>query len=299
MAVGDLVTEDWGFEYRGQAFGGTSDYLIAPGVEGLWDNPDVATADQRRLRRHGLHPGDDFMGAREVTIPIEITGVDTTTWTARLDALKTAMAVDPDRTGNAANGIEDALVFQVPGVAGGGKRLIYARPRGLAAPIDQSWFYQIPVVTARFVATSPFIYDATATTLTSPILVGTSSGATWPFTWPLSWGALSPTSFAATNSGTRRAEWTATITGPVDNPQLVHLDQTRTISVIGSLPTSSDTLVIDSETRTLVYNGGTNWYPNLATGSAWFQLTPGTNTLSFRASAGTGSLSLTYRNTWA
>jgi hypothetical protein len=238
------------------------------------------------------------MTSREVIIPIEVTGADTTTWTTHLDALKTAMAVDPERTGDAPNAIEDALVFQVPGVAGGGKRMIYARPRGLSAPIDQSWFYAIPVVTARFVSTSSFIYDATATTVSTPILSGTSSGATWPFTWPLTWGALSPTTFAATNSGTRRAEWTATITGPVTNPSFVHVDQSKTIALVGSL-SSGDTLVVDSETRTITLNGTTNYYSSLSSTSQWFTLTPGANTLSFRATAGTGTLSLVYRNTWS
>lgn len=293
MAVGDLVTEDWGFEYRGLAFGGTSDKLVGPGITGLWDNPEVASGDQRRLRRHGLHPGDDFMTSREVVIPIEVTGANTATWAIHLDALKQAFAVDPDRSPS-----EDALVFRVPGVAGGGKRLIYARPRGLQAPIDQSWFYEIPVVTVRFVATNPFIYDATATEVVSPILVGTSSGAPWPFTWPLSWGVLSPTSFSTTNTGSRRAEWTATITGPTTNPQFVHVDQTRTLALTITLG-STDVLVIDSETRTITLNGTTNEFAALTATSSWFTLTPGVNTLSFRASAGTGTLTLTYRNTWA
>ena len=65
MAVGDLVTEDYGFEYRGFAFGGsTSDFLVAPGMTGFADLPGVAVADRQRLRRHGLHPGDDFMLGR-------------------------------------------------------------------------------------------------------------------------------------------------------------------------------------------------------------------------------------------
>jgi len=292
MAVGDLVTEEWGFEYRGFAFGGTSDLLIAPGMTGLWDTPEVRSSDQPKFRRHGLFAGDDYMGSREIIIPIEITGIDTATWTAHLDAMKQAFAVDPER-----DTIEDALVFKVPGVAGGGTRLVYCRPRGLSAPIDQAWFYNIPVVTARFVATSPFILDATATTVTSPILAGTSSGATWPFTWPLSWGILSPTTFTTTNSGTRRAEWTATITGPVVNPQVVHIDQSKSIT-LGYTLNTGDTLVIDSETRTATLNGVSNLYGHL-TSRQWFTIAAGSNTMSFRATSGSGTLSLVYRNTWA
>lgn len=291
MAVGDLVTEDWGFEYRGFAFGGTSDFLIAPGVTGLADHPEVLTADRRRLRRHGLHPGDDFYGSREVIIPIEVTADDSATWEANLATLKAALDVDPDAG-------EEPLVFQIPGIAGGGKRRIMARPRGLQVPIDLNWYYEIPVVTTRWAATSPDIVDNTLTTITSPILTGGSSGATWDWTWDLSWGAVFTTSFFTTNTGTRRANWTATIPGPVTNPRITHVGQGLWLDFTIDIA-AGDSLHVDSDTRTILLNGTSNRYSSLAAGSRWFTLTPGVNELGYSADAGTSTISIDYRSTWA
>lgn len=289
MAIGDLVTEDWGFEYRGFAFGGTSDFLIAPGVTGLLDNPEVATADRRRLRRHGLHPGDDFYLGREIIVPVEITGDDSDAWESNLASLKQAMDVDPDAG-------EDALVFQVPGVAGGQKVQVSARPRGLAVPMDLNYYYEIPIVTLRFLATSPDIVANTETTATSAILTSGSTGAPWDFTWDLSWGALFPTSFFVTNSGTRRAEWTATIPGPVTNPTLTHVGQSRSLEFTIDI-VAGDELVVDSATRTVILNGTANRYSTLT--GTWFTLAPGVNELSYGADAGTSTVEIVYRSTWS
>jgi hypothetical protein len=288
MAVGDLVTEDWGFEFRGLAFGGTSDYLIAPGVTGLADNPDVATSDRRRLRRHGLHPGTDWFMGREIVIPVEITADDTATWEARLSAIKQAM--DVTDTG------EDELVFQVPGVAGGGVRFVYARPRGLAVPLDLNYYYEIPIVSLRFGCTSPDIYDLTATTATSPILTGGASGAPWSFTWPLGWGTVFTTSFYTTNTGTRAAEWTATIPGPVTNPTLVHVGQSRALEFTITIA-DGDELVVDSATRTVLLNGTANRYSTVS--GEWWTIGPGVNELSYGADSGTSTVEIVYRSTWS
>jgi hypothetical protein len=291
MAIGDLVTEDWGFEFRGFAFGGTSDLQVAPGLTGLFDNPDVVNGDRRRLRRHGLHPGDDFYAGREIVIPIEIVGDDTADWATNLANLKRAMDVDPDAG-------EEPLVFQVPGVAGGGKRRVLARPRGLAAPVDLNWYYEIPIATARFACSSPDILDNTATTVTSPILTGGSSGATWDWTWDLSWGTVFTTSFFTTNSGTRRAEWTATIPGPVEDPRITHVGEGAHLEFVIDIA-AGDELIVDSATRTVLLNGTSNRYSTLTPDSDWFTLPPGSNELGYSADVGTSTISIVFHSAWS
>lgn len=291
MATGDLVTEDWGMEYRGFAFGGTSDYLIAPGVRGLFNNPDMISSDQRRLRRHGLHPGDDYYEGREVVIPIEVTGDDTADWEANLQAMKTAFQVDPER-----DETEEPLVFQVPGIASGRKARILARPRGLEGDLNTEWFYEIPIVRARFYSTKPWIYDNTETTVTSPILAGTSSGITWPLTWPLVWGTVTASTFTATNDGTARAEFVATIPGPVVNPVIQHVD--RGVELAFNITVDAGNyLEVDTEARTVMLNGTANRYYTKS--GTWFNLSPGDNTLSYRADSGSSNLSIVYRSTWS
>lgn len=293
MATGDLVTEDWGMEYREFAFGGTSDFLIAPGIRGLFDNPDMVSSDQRRLRRHGLHPGDDWYEGREVTIPIEITGDDTADWESNLQSIKTAFAVDPER-----DETEEPLVFQVPGIAGGRKARILARPRGLEGELGTEWFYEIPIVRARFFSTKPWIYDNTETTVTSPILAGSSSGITWPLVWPLVWGTVTASSFTATNDGTARAEFVATIPGPVVNPVIQHVDRGVELGFTLTVE-AGQWLEVDTENRTVLLNGTANRYYTKTSGSTWFNLSPGDNTLSYRADSGSSTLSIAYRSTWS
>lgn len=288
--IGDLVVEDWGFEYRGFAFGGESDFLIAPGVTGLADNPEVLATDQRRMRRHGLHPGDDFHAGREIVIPIEVTATTAPQWALNLDRLKQAFSTRPDDG-------EEPLVFQVPGVALGAKRRINVRPRGLAVPIDLDWYYQIVVVVVRLVATSPDILANTATIVTSPILTGGSTGAPWPFTWPLTWGAVFTTSFFTTSGGTRDADWIATIPGPVTNPRLTHVTSGRKLELAIDVPDGA-TITLDSASRTVTLDGA-NRYHTLTPGSTWFAIQPGPNELSYQALAGDSNLQLEYRDTWA
>jgi hypothetical protein len=231
------------------------------------------------------------MMSREIVIPVEITADDTTTWETRLQDLKTALAVDPER-----DDPEDPLVFQVPGVAEGRKVRVNARPRGLAGNLDLSWFYEIPVVNLRFLATRPWIYDNTETTSTSPILAGSSSGITWSLTWPLVWGTVTASSFTVTNDGTNRAEFVATIPGPVVNPVIQHLDRGLELA-FGITLAAGEHLEVDTEARTVLLNGTANRYYTKS--GDWFNLSPGDNLLSYRADSGSSNLSIVYRSTWS
>ena len=291
MAVGDLVTADWEFEFRGFAFGADdSDFLIAPGVQGLANNAEVAPTDRTRLRRDGLHPGDDFLLGRQVIIPVEVSGADEADWEANRSLLKTATRTDRSRG-------EDWLVFQVPGIAGGGKRRILCRPRGLATDIDLDYYYNLHVELVRFVATKPFIYDDSETTVFSGILSASSSGLTWPLTWPLNWGTVSASSFTATNAGDTAAEWRANIPGPVTNPVLTHVTKAESL-VLEITVADGDYLEIDSDARTILLNGTASRFSALTT-NEWFTLDPGANELTYRADSGTSTVSITYRSTWS
>jgi len=291
MAVGDLVTDDWEFEFRGFGCGGDdSDFLIAPGMSGLADNPDVVVTDRTRLQRDGLHPGDDYYLGREVIIPIEVSGIDVDAWEANRALLKEATRVDRSRG-------EDWLVFQVPGIADGGKRRIRAKPRGLAVPMDLDFFYGITVEMARFIATKPFIYDDAETLIVSGALEPSSSGLTCPLTWPLNWGDAAAASFFATKEGNYEAEWRAVITGPVVDPTFVNVSTGQELGFEIAVA-EGDYIEIGSGARTALLNGTASRRSSL-TRSDWFTLAPGSNELSYRAASGASSISVTFRSTWS
>jgi len=290
MTAGDLVTGDWEFEFRGFTWGGpTADFLVAPGVTGLADTPSPDTSDRPRLRRPGIHPGDDYPAAREIIIPVEVTGADTATWEANRALLKQAMRPDATRG-------EEPLVFQVPGIAGGGKRRVAARPRGLAVPLDLDYFHEIEVELCRFVATDPAILDNEVTTVASGILSPSTGGLTWPLTWPLTWGTAAATTSTTTNAGETEAEWSATITGPTTNPLIEHVTSGAVLR-LELVVAGGESVTIDSKARTVLLNGSSR--SSALTSRQWFTIAPGANEIAFRADSGTGTMTLTYRNTWS
>src|SRR6266545_1375209 len=195
--------------YAGLLVGDGTAYELAS-VEGLADQPDLRTSDRTRLRRHGMLPGDDFLDGRSLVVTLEVFGADDPSFQAAIDALKLAF-----RPGNP----ESPVVFQVPGVAGGGQRRISARPRKLALPVDiDRFFYRQPIATIQLDATDPRLYDDNQLSLAANLAAGVP-GLTWNLTWPLSWGGASTSgSVFATNAGTFPTPLLVRFDGPVTNP---------------------------------------------------------------------------------
>ena len=117
MAIGDLVTKDWEMEYNGLQIGGDTNFAIAQ-IDGLMDLPDLATGDLARGLRHGVSAGNDWMRGRSIRLTIEVYGDDAATLSTRMHELTSAFAP--------AIG-EQALVFQIPGIAQGNKVQMNAR----------------------------------------------------------------------------------------------------------------------------------------------------------------------------
>lgn len=286
MAAGDLITQDYEVEYQGLLMGGSTAYGII-GIDGLLDLPDVDSGDRQRLRRHGLHAGDDFMGGRSVTVELDI--FDTSTLSATLDALTEATAPGSD---------EAFLVFQLPGVAGGSKAGIWARPRKRKLPIGEEFYYGIPEAAVEFFATDPRIYSA----VSNSEVVGLPSGgpgASFNFTFNLSFGGVSESgTIYLTNDGTFSTPWTARIDGPVTNPSIENVLTGDTLS-FNIVVASGDYLLLNSDDRSVLLNGTASRYSSLDAGSSWWELEPGSNEVKFRASTTTAAtLTLTWRDAW-
>lgn len=289
MATGDLVTGDWRAEFRGLALGDGSPYELVA-ISGLLDLPEVRSSDRTLLRRHGLLPGDDFLGGRSVALTLEVQADDAGALGAALDDLLEAFRVGPG---------EEPFVFQFPGVAGGGKRLVYARTRKRSAPLDLSFLYGRARVEVELFATDPRLYGFVEHSGTSPLPTA-GGGVSFPMTYPVSFGALSTGgTIVATNAGTFPTSPFFRIDGPVTDPRIENLTTGESL-VLDISVGAGEFLTIDVEARTVLLGGKASRYSSLESSSTWWDLEPGRNEVTFRAATPTSaSLSMTWRSAWA
>lgn len=284
MAVGDLITGDWEMEYNDLLIGGDSDYAVAE-VRGLLDL-NVRTSDRALLRRHGLHPGEDFLSGRTVTVAVEVyssSGLDQ----AVQDFLEAFVPA----------GGEQGLAMQLPGIANGAKVRLNSRVRRRSSAVDLEWYRGIPVILVELEATDPRLYAAAESSDTGRTISTTSGGLTWPLTWPLAWGTAASGTFVATNAGNFETPATFTLSGPLTNPRIENVTQGKTLD-FGITLSASETLVVDTAARTVLLGGTASRYSTLTTASEWFQLGAGGDTIRLAADSGSGSMDTTWRSAW-
>lgn len=278
---------DWTMTFNGLTVGDGTPFELAR-IEGLADQPDLRTSDRTRLRRHGMLPGDDFLGGRSILLQLEVFGATDADFATNLEELKLALAPGE---------VEQALRFAIPGVAVGGQRRVDARPRRLALPIEDRFFYRQPIVTVELFATDPRIYDDAEQTIATT-LPSAGGGLTFPATFPLLFGAVAVGgSIFANNVGNFPAPWTARIDGPCSNPSIENVATGEKLGFTIDLLTG-ESLFVDTDARTVLLGGTANRF-NALTTPEWFDLDPGTTELRFRAVTGTtAQLTATWRSAW-
>ncbi|MGW3932851.1 hypothetical protein ACWECC_32870 [Streptomyces microflavus] len=153
--------EDWTSEYNGLTIGASGSAVSLAAVDGLLSLPDMRTADLTLVQRHGLYPGDDYMGGRAVTMMLEVYGRTREEFTEALSGVYAAFQP---------TGGEKPLRFRFPGVGGGRTAFVNVRTRKRSAPLDLNYAYHVCNVAIELFATDPYIYgDALETlTLSSP-----------------------------------------------------------------------------------------------------------------------------------
>ena len=286
--MADLITTDWEVQLGDLLLGGETPYALV-GTEGLLSIPEVISADRGRLQRHGGIPGEDFLGARTVVFQWEIyaTGPE---FSRLLEALATATSP---------GGRERPVYFRIPGVAGGGVRCIFARPRKRDLPVDLTYFYGAPIATVEWVATDPRIYDAAEHTVSVGLPAGTGEGLEFPATDPLTFGTR-PTagSVTVTNAGNFPTPARYRIDGPCVNPRIENVTTGAVLAFRWTLE-EGQWLDVDTNARTVRLNGTANRYEALYE-PGWADLAPGDNEIAFRAATSSedATLSVTWRSAW-
>jgi hypothetical protein len=199
-----------------------------------------------------------------------------------LDALKANFA--PTRN-------PQPFYFDAPGIT---PRVIFAKSLG----VKYSWETMRRVgktpIQIQLVAEDPAIYDATA--ITGSIgLGGVSSGFGFNLAFNFGFGGSTSTSGSANlfNIGSRDADCTFTMIGPVTDPAIVNDSTGNRLDFAGFTLPSGSQLVINLRYKTIRLDG-VNRRNALTGNSKWFMIQPGSNVIRFLGSPGAGTPSLSY-----
>lgn len=179
-----------------------------------------------------------------------------------------------------------------------GTRLVFVKPLG--CKYDWETARRIGATNVQFnaYAEDPRIYDITQTSVTLPLGAIVTTGFSFNLGFSFGFGSVSTNSDGQylTVGGNRLTPPIFTISGPVTNPIIINDTTGNTMGFTINL-LAGQTLVIDTQYRTVRLNGTTNRRSAL-TLPGWFMLQPGQNFIRFRASAGSGTLNVAYRNAW-
>lgn len=287
--AGELVVAEQQIQLRDWVAGPGTSICWLDQVLDWWGGTPIRDRDIPRMASDGVRGGIDLLGAKTLTGSMLIEGTDNADLLAQIDAFQTAWAPSSE---------DIPIVVMLLGE----KRRRYGRPRRtnvdpfLATRLRRCEGPAV-VISFQFEALDPYQYSDAEHSVTIGLLV--PGGTTMPITLPVTLAPSSGGTGSAPNAGTMPAPWTGRLDGPLTNPAITHVEQNRTLDfdVNGGLDLgASDFVLIDSRARSALLNGTADRRNTLDLGSQWFDLDPGTNTISFAADAGSGSFTITWRD---
>ena len=285
MAAGDLITLPYQFEYNGLLMGNGTNYDLTS-ITGL-EFMSVREGDDKRPLDHGnIDTTPDLMPNRVVIVRGEVISSDLSLVTA----MRNATGV---REANQAQ-----LLPLVVQLYDGLKYRINCRVRRRDVPVDQEFSWGFPTFTLMFWAPDPRIYSngESNNTATAGFTGGTGFG--FDIAFDLSFGGGSGGAGIAycLNSGDMNTAPVVTLHGPLTAPRLINDSTGEEWSTTMTLA-SGDDLVVDMGNRTVTLFGATR-YSTVTSGSVWWTLRPGGNSVRLSAPTGTGTATITWRSAW-
>lgn len=245
--------------------------------------PEVTQQFAPWSSRDGSTPlGGDRLPSRQIVLEALI---HTGTAAAAMEARKTLLAAwGPVRSGMVTLRLRLAGVdYEVDG-----------RPGKIDVEV-KDLIYGVLKARLPFTALDPRLY-LTAGTSSVSIGLGALGGFLAPITFPYaaSAGSTSPQDAGINNVGTFETPWMASITGPVTTPKVILADTAEFVELNGVVPAGS-TLVLDSRARTILLDGSPrpSW---LTLPSKWWLVPAGASTVRFRAVAGSGICTFSWRS---
>jgi hypothetical protein len=278
----------YSFAFNGFVFGGGNSAFQILNVDGLDALPAIRNQDDNRGYQDGMFTGRDFLSGRSIIMQIQVL---TGSYGSLQAALQDFYAnIIPQQQGTG------VLQFQIPGRS---LQRVDARVRRRSAPINPDYTYGKALVNIEFFCPSPLYFDDTLKS--TDLYNGTTiQGRTYNRVYNLVYGSGSQGNNLITNNGYATAYPLITITGPANVPTVQDITTGQFLKINYNL-VISDTLVIDTNLRTVTING-VNRRALLDNSSSWFNAPPGTSFYTFTATAGstgTGtSCVVTWRNAY-
>lgn len=180
----------------------------------------------------------------------------------------------------------------------GQQRLIFVKPLGCEYDWELARRLGMVEATFKMYAEDPRIYDTNLQIINFTMGATVTSGFAFNMAFNLTFGGVSatPDGKFVTNSGNRPTPAIFTITGPVTTPIIVN--DTVGVNLTFDIDLAAgETLVIDTANHTVRLNGGINRRNTLLVPN-WFLLGKGQSFIRFRGSAGSGTMTLQFRNAW-
>lgn len=185
--------------------------------------------------------------------------------------------------------------YKAPGVD---ERVLFVKPLGCKYDWDAMRRTGQARVQFKAFAEDPRLYASEETTVNIPFAVGSSLGFGFNLGFSFGFGGSSGTDGVfVDNVGNRSTPVRFTINGPAETPTI--RDDTNGHSMTFNISIATgETLVIDTQYKTVMLNGTTNRRGTLVVPD-WFYLPKGQTFLRYNALTGTGSsMDVAFRSAW-
>ncbi|AHH98336.1 phage distal tail protein [Kutzneria albida] len=252
--------------------------------DGWFGSPAVKAIRNDKPASRGVFRGVEYRGARVIVLEGTLSAPSVATLQNAIDTLS---AVCPD----------PKSLYPLTVTSANSARYINV---ALDAPITTtpiSW--QSVAFSLQLMAPDLRKLDNSLTTLSTGLTTAGTGGVSYPVTYPVNYGTPgSGGSLVVTNTGTADADMTFTLAGALTTPTITRADTGDTLTYNATL-SSTDSVVINTNTGA-VTQGGINRRA-LLTANNWFSIPAQSSiTIQFRSGSpgDTGTLTVSYRNTW-
>lgn len=265
--------------------------LLGSGTSAGWrslvgwrDLPEAQLSDSSRPQAHGDYPGSVFGGAIVVTFTFLLRG---------LPAEKLADQLTLERwTQLKPSGEEVWLAVN----DGDGVWMRRARVIARSIPQDVHYSHAPLECSVQFLCADPRRYSYDETT-GSAVLASGSGGLVYALDYPLVYGTQSTGALTVSNDGTSDAPIVATFVGPLTNPRVTAPGWALAFDITLA---GGETLVVDTASGSALLNGTADRLSAISASSDPVDacvLPPGASALTLTASAGSGQVQITFRDT--
>lgn len=278
-------TSAYQFAFNGWLFGGVGQGVQVLQVDGLEDVPTLRTQDESRGYADGMFSGRDFLNGRTITVTLQIMSDSLNPMQTYLQQLKQYLLSQQTGLGT--------LQLYLPNR---GVQRVYARVRKRAITIDPDYVYGRAEAKVEFFCPDPRIYNDTATSSTIVANAGSvrTYSKTYNKTYSIASGGIGFTT--VTQVGNYETWPTFSISGACGAPLITNVTTGQVLAFPTLTMLATDTFVVNTDLRTVVWNGGAarNLLSNT---SSWFSLPPNVpTTFTLSAASGTPSATITFRD---